>query len=180
MQISEIVRNYGKHLKGFIRKRVRSTEDAEDILQDVFYKLAESDYLMKPIEQVSAWLYTLARNRIVDLYRKKKPEQMPEYFYDNLEEELLSELSELLDETEASPEHQNLEALIWSELQKGLEELPREQSLVFELHELKGISFKGIARLTGEPVNTLISRKRYAVLYLRERLRPLYNELINN
>jgi RNA polymerase sigma factor (sigma-70 family) len=177
--ISEIVRNYGNRLKGFIRKRVRSTEDAEDILQDVFYQLAEADLVMKPIEQVTAWLYSVTRNRIIDLYRKKKPEPMSDILFDNQEEDMVSELSELLYETESTAESEYLQSLVWVELEKALDELPKEQRMVFEQNELKGMSFKEIAELTGETVNTLISRKRYAVLHLRERLQILYNELLN-
>jgi RNA polymerase sigma factor (sigma-70 family) len=176
--ISDIVRNYGNRLKGFIRKRVNSAEDAEDILQDVFYQLAEADLLMKPIEQVSSWLYKVARNRITDLYRKKKPEPMSDSLYEDQDDEIVTELSELLYDTGSTPETQYLQTLLWEELEKALKEIPVEQRLVFELNELKGISFNEIAELTGEPVNTLISRKRYAVLHLRERLKTLYNELL--
>jgi RNA polymerase sigma factor (sigma-70 family) len=177
--ISAIVKNYGNRLKGFIRKRVNSIEDAEDILQDVFYQLAEADLLMKPIEQVSAWLYKVARNRITDLYRKKKPEAMSDFLYDDEDDDAVTELSELLYDTGSMPETQYLQTLIWEELDKALNELPEEQRMVFELNELKGISFNEIAELTGQTINTLISRKRYAVLHLRERLKTLYNELVN-
>jgi len=177
--ISDIVKNYGAHLKGFIRKRVHSIEDAEDILQDVFYQLAEADLLMKPIEQISAWLYTVTRNRITDLYRKKKPELMSEYISGDNEEYIVAELGELLLETGSTPETQYLQSLVWVELENALSELPQEQRTVFELNELEGIPFKEIAEITGETVNTLISRKRYAVLYLRKRLQTLYNEIIN-
>ncbi len=177
--ISAIVKNYGNRLKGFIRKRVNSIEDAEDILQDVFYQLAEADLLMKPIEQVSAWLYKVAGNRITDLYRKKKPEAMSDLLYDDEDDDAVTELSELLCDTGSTPETQYLQTLIWEELDKALNELPEEQRMIFELNELKGISFNEIAELTGQTVNTLISRKRYAVLHLRERLKNLYNELIN-
>ncbi|MGA7721464.1 MAG: sigma-70 family RNA polymerase sigma factor [Ignavibacteriaceae bacterium] len=177
--ISAIVKNYGNRLKGFIRKRVNSIEDAEDILQDVFYQLAEADLLMKPVEQVSAWLYTVARNRITDLYRKKKTEAMSDFLYDDGDDDAVTELSELLYDTGSTPETQYLQTLIWDEIEKALSELPEEQRIVFELNELKGISFNEIAELTGQTVNTLISRKRYAVLHLRKRLKTLYNELKN-
>lgn len=177
--ISEIVNNYGNCLKGFIRKRVHSTQDAEDILQDVFYQLAQADLLLKPIEHVSAWLYRVTRNRITDLYRKKKPEAMSNLFYDNQDEDIGTELDELLSVTEGTPETKYLQSLVWEEIDKALNELPEKQRMVFELNEIDGISFKEIAKLTGEPVNTLISKKRYAVLHLRERLQTLYNELIN-
>lgn len=177
--ISEIIKNYGSRLKGFIRKRVNSAEDAEDVLQDVFYQLVEADQLLKPIEQISAWLYTVARNRITDLYRKKKPEPISEYFSEEDEGDVFSEIKELLYDGGNTPETEYLKSLIWEELEKALEELPKEQRMVFEMNELQDISFKEIAKITGESENTLISRKRYAVLHLRERLKTLYNELIN-
>ena len=177
--ITEIVRSYGKRLQGFIRKRVKNLDDAEDILQDVFYQLAEADLLMKPIEHISAWLFTVTRNRITDLYRKKKAEPMSEYHSDNGDEDTVMEITELLYEAGSTPETEYLKSLVWVELEKALDELPKEQRIVFEMHELQGVSFKEIAKLTGETENTLISRKRYAVLHLRERLQILYNELIN-
>jgi RNA polymerase sigma factor (sigma-70 family) len=177
--IAEIVKEFNSRLKGFIRKRVNSAEDAEDILQDVFYQLAEADQLMKPIEQISAWLYTVARNRITDLYRKKKPEPLAEFQSDNDDDEMFSDISDLLATSDNSPEIEYLKSLVWLELEKALAELPEEQRIVFELNELEGIPFREIAQMTGEPENTLISRKRYAVLHLRKRLQVLYNELIN-
>lgn len=177
--ISEIFKDYENRLKRFIRKRVHSLEDAEDILQDVFYQLAEADRLMRPIEHISAWLYTVTRNRITDMYRKKKLETIPEYSSDNEDDDMVAELGELLYEAGNTPETEYLKSLIWVELKNALEELPKEQRMIFELNELNGVSFKEIAELTGETINTLISRKRYAVLHLRERLQTLYNELIN-
>lgn len=178
--IDEVVNQLGSRLKGFIRNRVNSSEDAEDILQDVFYELAEADQLMKPIEQVSAWLFTVARNRITDSYRKKKPEPIAELQADNEDdEEIFSEIDGLLISPEDSPEIEYLKSLVWVELEKALAELPPEQRLAFELNELEGIPFKEISRITGESENTLISRKRYAVLHLRERLGTIYYELIN-
>jgi RNA polymerase sigma factor (sigma-70 family) len=178
--VADLVKEFGGRLKGFIRNRVSSAEDSEDILQDVFYQLAAADQLMKPIDQISAWLYTVARNRITDLYRKKKPELLEEYESDEDEEDgVLSEIGELLASSDDSPETAYLRSLVWVELEKALEELPPEQSSVFVMNELQDMSFKEIAGLTGEPENTLISRKRYAVLHLRERLNDLYDELIN-
>jgi RNA polymerase sigma factor (sigma-70 family) len=177
--IAEVVKKFGSRLKGFIRKRVNSAEDAEDILQDVFYQLAEANQLMKPIEQVSAWLYTVARNRITDLYRKKKPEPVAVFYSDDDNESMLSEIGDLLIISDNSPDTEYLKSLIWIELEKALGELPEKQRFVFEMNELQGIPFKEIAQITGETENTLISRKRYAVLYLRERLQVLYDELLN-
>ena len=179
LNIAEIIKNQGSRLKGFIRKRVRSTEDADDILQEVYYQLIDADRLMKPIDQISAWLFTVARNRITDLYRKKKPEPMPEYLSETEGESLFAELNDLMFDNGSTPETDYLRSLVWIEVDKALTELPEEQRLVFELTEMKGFSFKAISEQTGVPVNTLISRKRYAVLYLRERLQLIYDELIN-
>lgn len=179
INIGDIIKNQGKRLQGFIRKRVQSKEDADDILQDVYSQLIEADRLLKPIDQMSAWLFTVARNRITDLYRKKKPVAMPEVLAENEEESLLDELSEILFDNGSTPETEYLRTLVWTELDKALQELPEEQRLVFELTEMQGLSFKTISAELGVPVNTLISRKRYAVVYLRQRLEIIYDELIN-
>lgn len=177
MNVSEIIKQYSSRLKGFIRKRVHSLEEADDILQEVFYELAETDRMMKPVDQVSAWLYTVARNRITDSYRKKKTESLPEFSDDD--ESFVEELGSLIFDNGSTPETEYLRSLVWSELEKALNELPPEQREVFEMNELQGVPFKEISELTGDPVATLISRKRYAVLHLRERLQILYDELIN-
>ncbi len=177
--ISEIIKNYGHRLQSFIRKRVSNSEDAEDILQEVYYQLAEADWLLKPIDQMAAWLFTVARNRITDLYRKKKTESIPEIFSETDDDSSFTELRDLLFDDGNTPETDYLRSLVWSELEKAMEELPEEQRFVFEMTDLKGLSFKEISKQTGVPVNTLISRKRYAVLLLRERLRLIYDELIN-
>jgi len=176
--ISEVIHNYGNRLQGFIRKRVRTIEDADDILQDVYVQLADADRLMKPIDQMAAWLFTVARNKITDLYRKKKTESLPEYNDDD-DNVFGPELSELMFDEGSTPETEYLRSLVWIELDKALEELPEEQRQAFELTEMKGLSFKEISEQTGVSVNTLLSRKRYAVLYLRVRLQELYVELIN-
>lgn len=178
MNIPEIVKEYGSRLKGFIRKRVRSADDADDIFQEVFYQLAEADRLTKPIDQMAAWLYTVARNRITDSYRKKKPEPLPEFSTDD-DEAFIGGLNTLLFENGSTPETEYLRSLVWVELEKALDELPPEQRQVFVMNELEDVSFKEMSELTGEAVNTLISRKRYAVLHLRERLQDLYDELMN-
>lgn len=177
--ISDIIKNYGGRLEGFIRKRVRTIEDADDILQEVYYQLADADRLLKPIDQMAAWLFTVARNRITDLYRKKKTESMPEFFGETEDEGSFRELRNLMFDNGSTPEDDYLRSLVWIELEKALDELPEEQRLVFELTELKGLSFREISEQTGVTVNTLISRKRYAVLVLRERLKLIYDELIN-
>lgn len=174
--ITKIVNSYGKLLKGFIRKRVRSEEDAEDILQDVYYQLSQADQIMKPIEQISAWLFTVARNRITDLYRKNRPSLLSEIYGEDNE---LAEFANLLLENDEEPETEYLKNMIWEELDNALHELPEEQRFAFEMNEINGIPFKELSTQTGDSVNTLISRKRYAVLFLRQRLQNLYDELIN-
>jgi len=177
LNIHEVIRNYESRLQGFIRRRVRTIEDADDILQDVYFQLADADRLLKPIDQMAAWLFTVARNKITDLYRKKKTESLPEY---NEDDDVFGpELSGLMFDKGNNPETEYLKSLVWTELDKALEELPEEQRLVFELTEMKGLSFREISERTGVSVNTLLSRKRYAVLYLRVSLQELYDELIN-
>ena len=168
--ISSVISRFGKRLMGFIRPRVTSEADAEDILQDVWYQLTTT-VDTGPIEQISGWLFAVARNKIIDRHRKKKPESL-----DNDEPNLAGIL---LDDS-SNPETANLRALFWKALQEALDELPEEQRSVFVWHELDGLSFKEIAGLTGENVNTLISRKRYAVVHLRERLLDLYREIIES
>lgn len=177
--IADVVKNQGKRLQGFIRKRVHNTEDADDILQEVYSKLIEADRMMKPIDQLTAWLFTVARNRITDLYRKKKSESLSLFLSDDENDNQLGELKVLMFDDGSTPETDYLRAMVWTELEKALQELPEEQRLAFELTEMKGLSFKAISEQTGISVNTLISRKRYAVVYLRERLLLIYNELIN-
>jgi RNA polymerase sigma factor (sigma-70 family) len=175
--IGEIFKKYKERLFSFIRPRVKNKEDAEDILQEVFYELTESLNLLQPIERIGSWLYTVARNRIIDLYRKKKPDSLLIEPAGNEDNEI-SELTELLFEEDNSPEVEYLKTVIWNELRKALDELPPEQKRAFEMHELEGKSFKEIAEITGEDINTLTSRKHYAVLFLRGKLENLYNELI--
>lgn len=179
LNIPEVIKNYGTRLQGFIRKRVRTMEDAEDILQEVYVQLADADRLMKPIDQISGWLFTVARNRITDLYRKKKAESLPELLSEDDNDPAFAELRDLIFDNGSNPETEYLRSLVWVELENALSEMPEEQRIVFELTEMQGLSFKEIARHTGEPVNTLISRKRYAVLHLRQRLLLIYNELLN-
>ena len=179
LNIPEIVKAYSSRLSGFIRKRVDTIEDAEDILQEVFFQLTKADRLMKPIDQITAWLFTVARNQITDMYRKKKPDLLQEYYSEDDDDDVTEKLGSLLSNNSDTPETQYLSSLVWEELSVALSELPVEQREVFEMTEFKGISFNEIARITGVPLNTLISRKRYAILYLRERLWILYDELIN-
>ncbi len=178
--LSDTITRYQKRLMGFIRPRVQSTEDAEDILQEVFYELSESMRYTQPIEQLTGWLYTVARNRITDLYRKKKATPFSLIASDDEDDDGATlALSELLSDPGNNPETEYLRSLVWQQLRQALDELPQNQREVFEWTELEGISFKEIAVKTGESVNTLISRKRYAVLHLRDRLSDIYEEVIN-
>lgn len=180
LNITQVIRDYGKRLKAFIHKRVRSLEDSEDILQEVYFQLAEADRMMKPIDQISGWLFTVARSRIADLYRKKKSSRFSDMLFDDDDDTRMDELGMVLaDLDNGNPEELYLQSLIRDEFEQALSELPPEQKLVFEMNELLDIPFKDISEQTGEPLNTLISRKRYAVLYLRKRLQHLYNELLN-
>jgi RNA polymerase sigma factor (sigma-70 family) len=173
--ITQVINDYSKRLMGFIRKRVTNEADAEDVLQDVFYQFVGNT---QPIEQMSAWLFTVARNKITDRQRKRKPEALEDVFRDEDGEDSIN-WSELLFDATNNPEREYLRTLFWEELNTALEELPAEQRDVFIKHELEGIPFKELSEQTGETVNTLISRKRYAVLHLRDRLSVLKDELLN-
>jgi RNA polymerase sigma factor (sigma-70 family) len=173
--ITQVIETYSKRLLGFIRKRVSNPSDAEDILQDVFYQLVDNS---QPIEQLSGWLFTVARNKITDKQRKHKPELIEDLFEGDGEDEWLN-WAELFADDNNNPETEYLRNMFWETLNTALDELPAEQKQVFVLHELESIPFKDIAAQTGETVNTLLSRKRYAVLHLRERLQTLRNELMN-
>jgi RNA polymerase sigma factor (sigma-70 family) len=173
--IIEAVKNYGKRLFYFIRGRVNTDEDAEDILQDVWYQF--SNVLdSEPIEQTSAWLYRVARNRIIDTYRRPKHDSLEEMFADDEEDEF--NFREILLKENATPETEYLRNLFWEKLFTALGELPEEQKQVFIWNELEDLSFNEISERTGEKINTLISRKRYAVLHLRKRLEQLYREIM--
>lgn len=174
--ITQVINDYSKRLMGFIRKRVSNEADAEDVLQDVFYQFVGNT---QPIEQLSAWLFTVARNKITDRQRKRKPESLEDLFREEEGEDAINWSELLFDASNNNPEKEYLRALFWEELNAALEELPAEQREVFISHELEGIPFKEMAEQTGETVNTLISRKRYAVLHLRERLSALKDELLN-
>jgi RNA polymerase sigma factor (sigma-70 family) len=167
-RIAEVVKREQSRLRDFIRRRVPDPRDAEDILQDVFYKLVEANRLLMPIEHVTGWLFRAARNRVIDLFRKKKPE---------LFDDDLLDLEDLLPSPDAGPEALYARSVLLDELDLALDELPDEQREVFIAHELEGRSFKEIAGETGVNVNTLLSRKRYAVLHLRERLQDIYDEI---
>ena len=174
--ITQVITDYSKRLMGFIRKRVNNEADAEDILQDVFYQFIGNT---QPIEQMTAWLFTVARNKIIDRQRKKRPEALEDVFGEEEGEDGGLNWSEFLFDASDNPEKDYLRTLFWEELNNALNELPEEQRQVFILNELEGVPFKEIAEQTGETVNTLLSRKRYAVLHLRERLSALKDELLN-
>ena len=172
-RIGEVIQREGRKLLRFIRRRVKDRTDAEDILQEVFYELTEAYRIMKPVEQAGAWLYRVARNRIIDRFRKKQPEpfgEVPEGADEGMRFE------DLLPSPDAGPEAAYARGVLLDELQAALEELPEEQREVFVGHEVDGRSFKQIAADTGVSVNTLLSRKRYAVLHLRQRLKAIYQE----
>jgi len=177
-RISEVVRREQSRLRNFIRRRVPDPRDAEDILQEVFYKLVEANRLLMPIDHIAGWLFRVARNRITDLFRKKKPEIFSDEAFEDEEGEVLL-LEDLLPSPDAGPEALYARNMILDELELAVEELPREQREVFVAHELEGRSFKEMAAQTGVSVNTLLSRKRYALLHLRERLRGIYDEFMS-
>jgi RNA polymerase sigma factor (sigma-70 family) len=162
-RIAEVVTREESRLRNFIRRRVADPRDAEDILQDVFSELVEANQLLMPIDHLSGWLFRVARNRIIDLFRKRKPESL--------------EFEDLLPSRDAGPDALMARTALLDELEAAIAELPPEQRDVFIAHELDGRSFKDMAAQTGVSVNTLLSRKRYAVLHLRERLRRTYDEL---
>jgi len=174
--ITEVINAYSKRLMGFIRKRVKNEADAEDILQDVFYQFIGNT---KPIEQLTSWLFTVTRNKIIDRQRKQKPDLL-EDVYTDADGESRFDWTELFFDTANNPETEYLRNLFWEALYAALNELPEAQKNVFILNEIEGIPFKTIAEQTGDTINTLLSRKRYAVLHLRERLSILKDELLNN
>jgi RNA polymerase sigma factor (sigma-70 family) len=165
-RLTEIFRREQGRLRSFVRRRVADEGDAEDILQDVFYALVEANWLTRPVEQAGAWLFRVARNRIIDFFRKKRPVQFE-----------AEGLEDLLPSADAGPEEAYVRSLLWEELEQALAELPEEQRAVFIAHEIEGRSFKELAAETGASVNTLLSRKRYAVLHLRDRLKEINEEI---
>jgi RNA polymerase sigma factor (sigma-70 family) len=174
-RISEVVERERSRLLNFIRRRVSEPADAEDVLQDVFFRLVEANRLLMPIDHVTAWLFRVARNRIIDLVRKKTPERFSDVLVADEDDDLLH-LEELLPSPEAGPEAAYARRVLLEELERAVVELPEAQRVVFVAHELDGRSFKEIAEETGVSVNTLLSRKRYAIRRLRARLRTMYEE----
>ncbi len=176
-RISETIAREQARLRQFIRNRVSDDGDAEDIVQDVFYELVDAYRLMKPVEQVGAWLFRVARNRIIDRFRSKRPARIRQRcgcaFRDG---EMTQQWEELLPSPDAGPEAAYARRVLLEELDAALEDLPEEQREVFVAHEIEGRSFKEMSEATGVSVNTLLSRKRYAVLQLRRRLQAIYDE----
>ena len=174
-EISGIIAEEGSRLRNFIRRRVPDPSDVEDIVQEVFYELVEANRLLMPIDHVTGWLFRVARNRITDLFRKKKPETFSDAAVKNEDGEALG-IEDLLPSPDAGPEALYVRHVLLDELELALDELPDEQRAVFVAHEMEGRSFKELSAESGVNVNTLLSRKRYAVLYLRERLQSIYDE----
>jgi RNA polymerase sigma factor (sigma-70 family) len=172
-RISEVVEREQSRLRSFIRKRVADAGDAEDLLQDVFVELVEAYRLMKPVEHVGAWLFRVARNRITDLFRKKKPVTFADASGSSEPEE---SFEDLLPSPDAGPEAAYARRVLLEELDAALDELPDEQKAVFVAHEIEGRGYQELAAETGVSVNTLLSRKRYAMLHLRKRLQSIYDE----
>ena len=174
-QISEVIEEERPRLRSFIRKRVPDESDVEDLLQEVFFELVEAYRLLKPIDYVTGWLFRVARNRITDLFRKKKPETFADLAIENEKGELLR-IEDMLPSNDDGPEALYMRTLLFDELQAALSELPAEQREVFVAHELEGRSFKELAAESGVNINTLLARKRYALRHLRERLQKVYDE----
>jgi RNA polymerase sigma factor (sigma-70 family) len=176
-RISEVIAEERPRLRNFIRKRVANDADVEDLLQEVFCELVEAHRLLTPIDYVTGWLFRVARNRITDLFRKKKPENFTDAAMEDEEGELL-QLEDLLPSPDDGPDALYVRSLLLDELELALGELPAEQREVFVAHELEGHSFKELSAESGVNVNTLLSRKRYAVLYLRQRLQSIHDEFM--
>jgi RNA polymerase sigma factor (sigma-70 family) len=178
-QISEVIAAERSRLRNFIRKRVPDEADVEDLLQEVFYELVEAHRLLTPIETITGWLYQVARNRITDLFRKKKPENFSDAAGEDDEGVLLA-IEDLLPSPDAGPEALYARSVLLDELELALAELPAEQREVFIAHELEGRSFKELSASSGVNINTLLARKRYAVLHLRRRLQSIHDEFMRN
>jgi len=177
-QISEIIAKERSRLRNFIRKRVANEADAEDLLQEVFFEVIEAYRLMEPVQQWSAWMYRVARNRIIDLFRKKRVREAGNDAVAKSEDGEPLLLLDVLPSPDAGPAAAYMRKLLLEALEEALDELPEEQREVFIAHEVEGYSFKEIAAQTGRSVNTLLSRKHYAVLNLRERLAAIYQEFV--
>jgi RNA polymerase sigma factor (sigma-70 family) len=176
--VADIFAVYSGRLLKFIRSRIGVLEDAEDILQDVFYQLARMDNLSKPVEQTAAWLYRVARNSIIDRRKKKKDEPLPASYDEDEDEYIFDDIADIVYGAETTPETEYLRKAILEEIKIALDELPEEQRRVFELTEIAGFSVKEVAEKTGTPLNTVLSRKHYAVERLRKQLAELYSDVM--
>ena len=176
-QISEVIAEQGSRLRSFIRRRVPNEADVEDLLQEVYFEFLEAGRLLKPIDYVTGWLFRVARNRITDFFRKKRPESFADAAVQNEQGELL-EIEEALPSPDAGPEALFIRGVLLDEMKSALADLPPEQREVFLAHEMEGRSFKELSAETGISVNTLLSRKRYAVLHLRARLQSIHDEFM--
>ncbi|MCX6147133.1 MAG: RNA polymerase sigma factor [Candidatus Kapabacteria bacterium] len=181
LQIENLFRTDRKKFLGFIRQRVRSQEEAEDILQDVFTNvLAASHNVQKPIENIASWVFTAVRNRIIDSYRKKRAETFSDMQTPGQADDGVDSFENFLGDLTTSPESDLMRKTIWEAVQEGLAELPDEQKAVFIKNEFEGVSFREMSEETGVNINTLLARKRYAVLHLRRKLKDLYNSMNDN
>jgi len=176
-EISQTVRRESPRLLSFIQQRIPDREEAEDILQDVFYQFTEAYRTVKSIDRVTSWLFTVARNKITDRYRKKKPRNFSEQAVSAGDGETTLRLEDMLSDLSSHPESELMRSVIWNAVEDALDEMPEEQREVFVMHEFEDLSFKEISAATNTSVNTLLSRKRYAVLFLRKRLQSLYDDL---
>lgn len=176
---AEVFENYRRQLRAFIARRVDSEAEGEDILQEVFMRFVQTD-TVNPIGQVAAWLFRTARNRIIDHSRKRREVRMPQMREQDDESGFVSEITALLADDSSSPEMEYLRALVWEEVEKALGELPAAQHDVFELTEMEGFTFRELAEDTGIPVATLLSRKHYAIKYLRSRLADIYEAFLTD
>jgi RNA polymerase sigma factor (sigma-70 family) len=175
--LSRAIERDEPRLRSFIRRHVTDNGEAEDILQDVFYELLQAYRMMKPVEHVTGWLFRVARNRIVDIFRSNRPGSLSSPIAGDAEESLL--LEDLLPSPDDGPEAAYARTVLWDAIEDALDELPEDQRSVFIAHEVAGTSFKQLSEETGVSINTLLSRKRYAVLYLRRRLQTIYNDFAN-
>jgi RNA polymerase sigma factor (sigma-70 family) len=179
--VAQTFAEYRERLLKFIRSRVRALEDAEDILSEVFYNFARVNDLANPVEQTAAWLYRAARNKIIDHYKKKKDVPFSLFADDGdsgADDEYLSDIIDILSADEATPETEMLRTFVWDAIKSALDELPEAQREIFIKTEFEGFPVKELAEKTGVPINTLLSRKHYAVKFLRERLREIYNDFL--
>ena len=175
---AEVFTGYRQRLLKFIRSRVSFHEDAEDILQDTFYQFARIDNMINPVENIAAWLYKTARNKIIDHYKKKKASSFSVYYSEDEDDYIFDEIAEIIYGEETTPETEIFRAMLLEEIHASIAELPKEQRDVFQMTELLGFSIKEVSEKTNTPLNTVLSRKHYAVKFLRKRLEKLHNDVM--